>query len=416
MVRNQADRRKIRRSTIGAAVTLAAAAALLFSQPGFATHIQAASYTPYSWTLGRVTSTWVETNDSYINYIYPWWDAAHRQGIQNYAVQGYRYTQEMRDQYNLADNLHATGWYTTNFPSPVYDRDDDNGNGKWEETEITANYAAFPVTGATYTVGIQYSRNHWVFCCYYAWDPDGGSMSHSSQISQYYAGEWQTYRYTLPYAYHSYPYDAEGAAPVGPEAPAPMADRAVTPEVVGTSRPLTVLGMTVAATADGGETDVRVPSPGDLAAYVAAAWERGEDIIQAPGVHIGIATFTRPLQPAELSALLGTGSRLITFESIGQLSSGFTLTIGGPANDLEALGDAFKAGGARFQGVVAATVSLDEATFARLRSDTDVLVVDLTGEAIERELSNNPSLLRDLPRRLDVLMDDLYWAHAGLTR
>jgi len=183
------------------------------AQPAAATHVQGATYTPLSWTVSKVTSTWVETNDSITFGIYPVWDTAHRNGIQSYSSQGYRYSQEMRDQYGTTGHLNATGYFFTNFPSPVFDTDDDNADHKREEAEITANYASFPVATATYTVKVEYSHNRYdcARSCGYYWDPNGGSMSHSSQIS-YLAGEWQTYRYTLPYVYVSYPYRAEGSA------------------------------------------------------------------------------------------------------------------------------------------------------------------------------------------------------------
>lgn len=133
---------------------------------------------------------------------------------------GYRYTQDFRD---LNDNVHATSRFATTLLSPVYDRDDDNGNKRWEEAEITSNSVNFPSVGENYYADVQFS--HWYPACSggcYTWDKDGGSVAYQSQISFWdpIFGEWQTHRFSGTYRNIPYPVQNAPAAASLPEHPA----------------------------------------------------------------------------------------------------------------------------------------------------------------------------------------------------
>ena len=58
---------------------------------------------------------------------------------------------------DLNHNLHATGTYSTNFPSPYIDFDDDNGNGEREEAEVTVESSSFPTVGTRYYIQFWFS-------------------------------------------------------------------------------------------------------------------------------------------------------------------------------------------------------------------------------------------------------------------
>ena len=49
------------------------------------------------------------------------------------SAEGLRYTHEVNDR---SGRLSATGYWATNHPDPAFDRDDDDGDGRWEEAEI----------------------------------------------------------------------------------------------------------------------------------------------------------------------------------------------------------------------------------------------------------------------------------------
>lgn len=122
-----------------------------------------------------------------------YWNQAGRDAIQGYVRDGQRYTHDMTD---LDDNLTTySNWWSTNFPSPYPDWDDDDDDGKWEEWEVTVEDSSFPVV----------SRNYWL--TFYARTvPSGwqsGTVAHTPAISEklwYTSDLWDTYRYsTTPY-------------------------------------------------------------------------------------------------------------------------------------------------------------------------------------------------------------------------
>ena len=78
-----------------------------------------------------------------------WWNSSGRTGIQNYVSGGRRYTHDLTD---TSNRLNGNGWYSTNFPSPYSDYDDDNGNGSREEWEVTVEDSSFPVAYRDYWV------------------------------------------------------------------------------------------------------------------------------------------------------------------------------------------------------------------------------------------------------------------------
>ena len=70
------------------------------------------------------------------------WARAQRRGLERYLETGLRYTHEINDR---SGRLSATGYWATNHPDPAFDRDDDDGDGRWEEAEITVG----PILPAT---------------------------------------------------------------------------------------------------------------------------------------------------------------------------------------------------------------------------------------------------------------------------
>lgn len=128
------------------------------------------------------------------------WDEAGLRALRRYTADGLRYTQEVND---LTGRLSATGFWMSDLPGARFDRDDDEGDGRWEEAEVTSADPARLRAETDYTVGIQLSR-WWEDCssdpCRLRWSFRSGRVALLSQLSRFFLGEWQAVRYTLPWA------------------------------------------------------------------------------------------------------------------------------------------------------------------------------------------------------------------------
>jgi hypothetical protein len=171
-----------------------------------------------SWTPARSTTTMtlgqhLVPGDAFFVETIAEWSRAQRRGLARYVDAGLRYTHEVNDR---SGRLSATGYWATNHPDPAFDRDDDDGDGRWEEAEVTVG-AQLPDAERRYVSRIQFSRWHGKprpGRCGIAWDRRAGSMEVLSQLSRELFGEWQAERYTL--TYDRLPYARVGARPQRP--------------------------------------------------------------------------------------------------------------------------------------------------------------------------------------------------------
>ena len=142
------------------------------------------SYSPY---YNQTCHGWTSTGSGHVFGVNMYWNQSGRNGVQSYVSGGRRYSHDMTD---LNDNLSATGTYSTNFPSPYIDFDDDDGNGEWEEAEVTVENSSFP------TVGTRYYIQFW-----FSWaggSTASGNLAYTPAISEqlwYTSDKWDTYRY-----------------------------------------------------------------------------------------------------------------------------------------------------------------------------------------------------------------------------
>jgi hypothetical protein len=96
----------------------------------------------------------------------------------------------------VSNRLHALG-YVTNFPSAKSDVDDDDGNGRWEEFEVTSLDQSFPTTNAEYYFYTYFARRSigsgWLY--------QTPAVSARNLLS----GEYDTYRYdrSIAVSYYS---------------------------------------------------------------------------------------------------------------------------------------------------------------------------------------------------------------------
>ena len=337
----------------GAALTLAAVAAVALGGVAAAQGVGDASWTPLTSTTTVLPGTHLVADDALVFRTDATWDRGQADGLAGYLGQGLRYTHEVNDR---AGRLSATGYWATNHPDPAYDRDDDDGDGRWEEAEIIAG-ARRPEAGQIYTSLVQFSRWHGKRekgVCEWAWDRRLGQAEILSQLSRELLGEWQAERYTL--SYDSKPYPRVGARP-------PL-DAAVTRATC---------------------TDAR---PGPSQAGI-------------------VVTFAEPLAWTEFLALPASGGgRWTAFEAIGRHAQDtLTWTCGGPVSaelELRPCRDM----GVSPDGVVAAVGYFDAAAQAELRAGDLVARVGELQDAVT-------GLLFDVGGfgvvRPGLTIDDAWW-------
>ncbi len=314
------------RAGMAAAALLLALAAL--AAPGLAPSASAQGVGGGTWTPSGSETTversrFLLPGDAVEFHTVATWDPDQSRGLSGYIAGGLRYTHEVNDR---SGRLNATGFWATNHPDPAYDRDDDDGDRRWEEAEIIAGpYAPEPDT--SYTTVLQFSRWHpkrVKGVCTWAWDRRKGSAEVLSQLSRDLFGEWQAERYTL--AYETLDYERVGTAP---ELPA------------------------------------------------ATALARCRDADPGANQHGFVVTFARPLGWGELRDLITVGNAKWTaFEAVGSAEDDtLTWTCGGPWDDELRLGPC-KTLGVRVDGISAAVGYLDDHAVGQLREHADVAAVD----------------------------------------
>jgi hypothetical protein len=173
--------------------------------PVAAAGVGGASWTPATARAVLTVSGFRTFRDSVYVFVWLSWDRRTLRALRSYGADGLRYTQEVND---LSGWLSATGAWTSDLPGASYDRDDDDGDGRWEEVEITATDVDAIEAGRTYLVGFQLSR-WWRACeddsCPWRWSHRGGTIGVLSQLSRDFLGEWQAIRWTNPWALLRYP-------------------------------------------------------------------------------------------------------------------------------------------------------------------------------------------------------------------
>ncbi len=319
----------MRRSTfaglLGAASFLAATLVVApdGARPVLGQGVGGATWTPASSSTTAMPSRFLLSGDSITYRTEAVWDTAQARGLARYEDDGLRYTLEANDR---SGRLSATGYWATNLPDPAYDRDDDDGDRRWEEAEIVAGKQG-PKADHTYTTSVQFSR--WYpkrvkGVCEWAWDRRRGSTEILSQLSRDLFGEWQAERYTL--TYETLPYER---VEVGPPVPQ------------GASR-----------------ARCRDADPG----------------VNQSGYTI---TFSRPLSWSEFRALVSAGVvRWTAWEAVGSSAQDkLVWTCGGPADDVKRLGPC-RALGMSVDGVSAAVGYLDDIAVSQLRAHDQVVSVE----------------------------------------
>jgi len=339
------------------ALAVVATSALLVgssaTRPVFAQGVGDASWTPSESTTTAPLSRFIGADDSITYRTDAAWDQVQADGLARYLGDGLRYTHEVNDR---TGRLSATGFWATNHPDPAYDRDDDDGDGRWEEAEIIAGTAP-PLPGQVYTAMVQFSRWHakrQKGVCVWAWDRRLGVSEVLSQLSRDLLGEWQAERFTLTY-------DAKAYPRVGPR-----------PELPADSPPA-----------------------------------RCRDARAGEGQDGFVVTFSEPLSWTDFRALpTGGSAKWTAFEAIGSSEADSLIwTCGGPVTAELALGPC-KAMGMEVEGVTAAVGYLDGPAADELRGDPAVAHVDGLRDSITGLLFEVGGFGVEQP---GLTVNDRYW-------
>jgi hypothetical protein len=325
--------------------------AVLVAPAVTATGVGDATWTPSESTTSASNSRFLSPADSLTIRTDAVWDRGQAGGLKTYVDAGLRFTHEVND---VSGRLSATGYWATNLPDPAFDRDDDDGDRRWEEAEIIGDA---PQAGREYTTLVQYSRWHGKRVkgkCEWSWDRRKGELEVLAQLSRNAFGEWQSERFTRTYDSVAYP-----RVEAGPELPA-----------------------------DTTRARCRDADPGQ----------------NQSGFTV---TFARPLTWAEMTGLISAGSAKWTaFEAIGS-SPGEqrTWTCGGPFEDELRFGPC-RSLGLEVDGLSAAVGYLDSIAAGQLRESDDVVAIEALRDPLTGLLFAIGGLGVERP---GLTVNDRYW-------
>lgn len=364
---------------------------LLSVGPVIAAGVGGATWSPSYFVDSKGLSNFRTLDSAYYVYTTISWNTTQRSGLHNYFADhpAWRYTQDVRDQNS---HMNATGNWTSNFPNPVFDRDDDDGDEQWEEGEATSNNnTTFPAASTDYRANIQFSR--WFQACSLAgcvwiWDGLPGSWGHSSQLSAYQLGEWNTQQYTA--AYETTPY--------------PQRDTPTTAVAAPPSYPSS--GQTASYRSQ--RKDIRVPDAISVASRRALNTRYATQADWADGAAV-VVTFDRPVTWNHFMSLASDGVRWRTFEGVGGNGDDLVWSCGGLVGSGR---DAVCQDGlVRYDGIVSAEGYVESiASFRSLDHHRIVVLVDLS-----KEIRMERSAARGRPVGVeDVVANDVYWIYASL--
>ena len=321
-------------------------------RPVLAVGVGGATWTPADSTTTATESRFLVPGDAVTYETVARWSPEQVRGLGRYTADGLRYTYEINDR---SGRLSATGFWATNHADPAFDRDDDDGDGRWEEAEITVGSAA-PRPGREYHSIVQFTRWHPKRKggrCTWAWDRRLGTTDVLAQLSVDLLGEWQAQRFTRSTEQLAYP--RVGPPPGVPE--------------------------------DAPRATCRVRRPIDPS-------------------HVGIVvTFERPLSWATFRALPEGEGRWTAFEAVGSSDrAGGQWTCGGPVSNLGLR--PCRTLGVDLDGVVAAIGYYEPSVVDQLRRHEAVARVDDLRDALTDLLSDIGGFGVQPP---DLTINDSWW-------
>jgi hypothetical protein len=297
--------------------------------------------------------------------------------------------------------------WSTNMPNPVHDLDDDDGNWRCEEAEVTADNTNFPTAGYSYYFRQQFTRWACTSPCYgWQWDSSAGYILHLGQMS-FWALEWQADDSTNPvYGQFNYP---SKTAPAG--ASAVVADEGST-EGSGEAFVIDVLGAATHVDTRGLETDavVTYPQGEALRGYLRAAESRAKQAFDAGVNQDGLIAISQddPSVVDQVIRKIGADD-VVEIITVGVLPDGGTLTSGGwfpSAADAVAYATEQGASSVAIVSIRASIASHRE--YSALAAIDGIEMVDMTPALVARQVRTAAD-----GDTIDVVMPILYWAQRG---
>lgn len=410
--------RRPRRPSLAAMTALLAA--VIAAGPVLAHKLEWPSWNEWADQHYTTTRTHEDTVRSFLSM---YWNSTRASNMRHVAGHGFRFTHDARD---ISSNLNATGSTWTQLPSPYYDKDDDNGDRKWEEAEVTAEASSFPTAGVWYDSYLYHMR-WWASCstCQPVnWDPDSGYIQQAEQLSEqlwWTSDKWDctpngdyapcsVLISQLWYRWQQKPssFSSSTTAAISSSEPAPSAGVGVTQDEVGFAPEIIVPAGVPFGVASIDRRDYLITpdlSQG-LEAYAASARALAADVV-ATGSARGMATFSRPLAWSEIADLEALGATIHSVELVSdEMGDGLRWTFIGPysASTPALMEGLAPEDNIPMLGVVAAEITVpDAAALARLTAEPSVFVIDLSPAYVRR-------LAADYE---DILVNDLYWHLAG---
>ena len=390
------------------AFVMAAAALAFGASPVLAHFTEWPSSTESIYLSGMIYDTRV-ADDTYRMRAVMNWNSTRASNMRHQASHGYRFSFDVHD---LNGNLNATTRYETSLPNPYFDLDDDDSDGRHEESEITADSTSFPTAGVNYYANVYFMRYYYYctgyWCPGWVWDPSSGWISYDESLSEHYllGDYWDT---TDDYGRNccanlgskNYPYASGPGSQLTAEIPQEIGADASDPPASEMSNPFRM-----ETSADGRRVIVRPDLNSGLTDYVTRANRLATELVST-GPSRGTVTFRHPLAASDLKSLQVPGLRIRTLEAVSDPDSqGQRWTFGGDFGDSfsRGLAEASEEQGVRVLGVVSAQVEITSAAaLNRLRTSGDVFLVDLSEEQVRRSM----------PLVSDVVVNDLYWNMAG---
>lgn len=154
------------------------------------------SYAPYQGSVRSDSYSRTGADDVEIHVYYVKYSSSAVARIQELALSALHLFPGL-DVTDMSGNLTYDGWYSTNYPNPKFDTDDDEPNGSSEETEITCQSPTLINTTTNYYFNVGFKEYG------YAGSSYSGTINITAHESYPQLTEYQTYYFdtldTIPY-------------------------------------------------------------------------------------------------------------------------------------------------------------------------------------------------------------------------
>jgi hypothetical protein len=352
----------------------------------------------------RVGYSWHRSGDTIETWSSASWNSTRASNLRHDASEGdYRFTMNADD---ISGNLNANGQSSTTYRNPYYDKDDDDANLKYEEAEITAQDPTFPSSNHSYQANFRFSHSYFAFG-EWRYDADGGTIQFDESLSQqlWWTGDlWDT-------TYCCASWDNQTSYPARSAGAVLTATTSGAGSLHTDARPATNApgDFAVNQTSDRGEALLVPNLARGLGAYRNETHSMGRELAES-GPARGIITFDQPVGSAVLDRLARSGVHIESIEAVSELDARgdrWTFFSGNQPDAWDYFASAARDENVSLLGIVSLEATFgDEGSLEAAMDDDAVFLVDLSIE----------QYLRLHPGAKDVVMNDVFWNHAGWLR